>query len=103
MTEMGYGLGFVTTQGVRFVAPEIFVIAGPLSRAPSYVAAARAALAQGLGRFAIDVTTSNVAGPVGDLSATCGLAVCEYLYEGTQIPSGSPTPSEAVLVDASLG
>ena len=103
MTEMGYGLGFVTTQGVRFVAPEIFVIAGPLSRAPSYVAAARAALAQGLGRFAIDVTTSNVVGPVGDLSATCGLAVCEYLYEGTQIPFGSPTPSEAVLVDASLG
>ena len=86
MSEMGYRLGFITAQGIRFVAPEIFVIAGPLSMSPSYVAAARASIAEAVETFQVEVATSNVTGPVTGQSASCGLAICEYLFEEEQTP-----------------
>ena len=88
MNQTGYALGLITIQAVRFVAPEMFVIAGPLAMSPSYVAAAKVAVAQGLKTIPVEVTASNVTGPVSDQSATCGLAICEYLYE-------QPEPSPA--------
>ena len=88
MKQTGYALGLITIQAVHLVAPEMFVIAGPLAMSPNYVAAAKTALAQGLKTIPVEVTTSNVTGPVSNQSATCGLAICEYLYE-------QPEPSPA--------
>ena len=82
MSELGWRLGFITVQAIRFVAPEIFVIAGPLATAPSYVAAATAALTELLGPIDLEVVASSITGPVSGGSATCGLAICEYLFSG---------------------
>ena len=87
MGESGWRLGFVTAQAVRFIASEIFIIAGPLCRSPSYVAAARKALTELLPEsLRIDVVASRITGPVSDVSATCALAVCECLFEGNLDP-----------------
>ena len=94
MSELGWRLGFVTAQAVRFVAPEIFIIAGPLSMSPSYVAAARKALDELMPEsLQLDVVASRVTGPVSDMSATCALAICEYLFEGDlSLPPPPPPP-----------
>ena len=93
MSELGWRLGFFTAQAIRFVAPEMFVIAGPLAGSPSYVAAARKALAELLGPLELEVATSNVTGPVSGGSATCALAICEYLLDGDlDLPDTPPPP-----------
>lgn len=95
MSELGWRLGFVTAQAVRFVAPEIFVIAGPLSMSPSYVAAARKALAEMLPEaMETEVVASDITGPVSGGSATCALAICEYLFEGNLIYLPPPPPGK---------
>lgn len=87
MNETGYALGLIATQAVRFVAPEMFVVAGPLAMSPSYMAGVKMAFTEKL-TIPIEVTASNVTGPVSNQSATCGLAVCEYLYEKPQPSPG---------------
>ena len=88
MSETGYALGLITIQAVRFVAPEMFVIAGPLAMSPSYMAGVKMAFTERLKTIPITVTASNVTGPVSNQSATCGLAICEYLYEQPQPSPG---------------
>ena len=86
MGEMGYGGGLATAQAVLFVAPEIFVIAGPLSMSPSYVAALRASIAEAAETSPVEVVTSKVTGPVSGQSATCGLAICENPFKKKEAP-----------------
>lgn len=88
MNETGYALGLITIQAIRFVAPEMFVVAGPLAMSPSYMAGVKMAFTERLKTIPIKVTASNVTGPVSNQSATCGLAICEYLYEKPQPSPG---------------
>lgn len=88
MSETGYALGLITIQAVRFIAPEVFVIAGPLAMSPSYMAGVKMAFTERLNTIPVEITASNVTGPVSNQSATCGLAICEYLYEKPQPSSG---------------
>ena len=83
MSKTGRELGHLTAQYVRLVTPEIVVIAGPLSMSPSYVAAAKHAIREGMKGARIDIVAGTVTGPVSGQSATCGLAICEYLFERT--------------------
>ena len=89
----GRELGHAVARFARFVAPEVVVITGPLSTAPRYLAAARAAAAEEMGTAPLDVAAGTVTGPVSGFSATCALAVCEYLFErdpgfqGTGMPA----------------
>lgn len=84
MVEAGRDLGRAICMFARLARPETVVLAGPLSMAPSYVAAVgraivgRAIADEGL---PVDVVVGRVTGPVRDRSATCGVAICEYLFE----------------------
>lgn len=88
MSETGYALGLITIQAVCFIAPEVFVIAGPLAMSPSYMAGVKMAFTERLNTIPVEITASNVTGPVSNQSATCGLAICEYLYEKPQPSPG---------------
>ncbi len=81
MAAAGRELGRVAAQFVRLAATEIVVIAGPLSMSPRYVAAARNAVAGETADIPTEVVAGAVTGPVSGQSATCGLAICEYLFE----------------------
>ena len=81
MAETGRALGRAAAQYALLLAPEVVVVAGPLSLSPHYVDAVRAAVHEGVGNSGIDVAASAITGPVDGLSATCGLAICEYLFE----------------------
>ena len=104
MGELGWRLGFVTAQAVRFVAPEIFVIAGPLSGSPNYVAAARKAMDELLpATLQIEVAASTITGPVSGGSASCAMAICEYLFEGNlELPTPPPPVFEEALPEPPL-
>ena len=83
MAEAGRDLGRAACAFARLVRPETVVLAGPLSMAPNYVAAVGRAIAdEGL---PVDVVVSRVTGPVRDRSATCGVAICEYLFENAAV------------------
>lgn len=81
MTGAGRELGRVAALLARLAVPEIVVIAGPLSMSARYVAAAGEVVAEGLGDIRLDVVPGAFTGAVSGRSATCGLAICEYLFE----------------------
>ncbi len=83
MTAAGFELGRVAAGFVRLVAPEVVVIAGLLSTSPHYVSAAREAIVEALGAVSVEVAAGAVTGPLSGYSASCGLAICEYLFERT--------------------
>ena len=83
MTAAGFELGRAAAGFVRLIAPEVVVIAGVLSMSPHYVSAAREAIVEALGAVPVEVAAGAVTGPLGGYSASCGLAVCEYLFERT--------------------
>ena len=103
MAGTGRALGRAAAQYALLLAPEVVVVAGPLSLSPRYVEAARSALHEGVGSGAIDVAASAITGPVDGLSATCGLAICEYLFERAPDLDGSEgAAAERLLPDALL-
>ncbi len=81
MTETGYALGWRIAQFLHLVAPQNVVIAGPLALSSRYVDAFRDAVVEMLGTTTLNIVTSGEVGPVSGQSATCGLAICEYLFE----------------------
>ena len=83
MTAAGFELGRAAAGFVRLVAPEVVVIAGILSMSPHYVSAAREAIVETLDAVPVEVAAGIVTGPLSGHSASCGLAVCEYLFERT--------------------
>ena len=81
MAMAGRELGRVIVQSARFVMPEVVLIAGPLSMSPGYMAAAGEAVAEGMVPRPVEVVSSAVTGPAGVRSASCAMAICEYLLE----------------------
>ena len=89
MAGTGRALGWAAAQYTLLLAPEVVVIAGPLALSPRYVEGAREAMHEGVGSDAIEVAASPITGPVEGLSAACGLAICEYLFERAPDLDGS--------------
>ena len=103
MAGTGRALGRAAAQYALLLAPEVVVIAGPLSLSPRYVEGAREAMHEGVGSDAIEVTASPITGPVEGLSAACGLAICEYLFERAPDLDGSDgSAPERLKPDAPL-
>ena len=80
MTEAGYALGWRIAQFLHLVAPQSVVVAGPLAVSSRYVGALRDAVDEMLGTATVNIVTSGVVGPISGQSATCGMAICEYLF-----------------------
>lgn len=80
MARAGRELGRLVVQYGNFVRPEMVVIAGPLALAPSYMAAIKETVEEGLNR-GVEVAESRATGAKGGWWATCNLAVYEYLVE----------------------
>ena len=81
MAMAGRGLGRVVVQFSRFAMPEAVLIAGPLSMSPSYMAAIAEAVETHEAMGPVEVIASTVTGPVSGWSASCAMAVWEYLIE----------------------
>lgn len=81
MARAGRELGRIMVQYSHLVMPEAIVIAGPLALSPSYVAGASDAVAEGKLPGPTEVVASAITGPVTDRSASCEMAVWEYLVE----------------------
>ena len=77
----GRELGHLIVQFARFVRPGVVVIVGPLSRSPAYMAAAREAVNEGMAPHPIEVVAGTVMGQADGPSASCAMAICEYLLE----------------------
>ena len=80
MSAAGRELGRAVVRLTPLIPPELVLIAGPLSMSESYLAAARDAIAEGMARTP-DVLGSGVTGPVSGQSASCAMAVYEFLVE----------------------
>ena len=90
MASAGRELGRAAVRLTPLIPPELVLISGPLSMSESYVAAAREVIAKGMARPP-DVLTSGVTGPVSGQSASCGMAIYEFLVErhgGRAAPTG---------------
>ena len=81
MAMAGRGLGRVVAQFSRFAMPETVLIAGPLSMSPNYMAAIAETVERQEAMGPVEVIASAVTGPVSGWSATCAMAVWEYLIE----------------------
>ena len=81
MAMVGRGLGHVVVQFSRFAMPETVLIAGPLSMSPSYMAAIAETVERQEAMGPVEVLASNVTGPLSGWSASCAMAVWEYLIE----------------------
>ncbi len=80
MARAGRELGRIVVQYGNFVRPEMVVVAGPLALAPSYMAAAKETVEEGLNR-GVEVAASSATGAEGGWWATCSMAIHEYLIE----------------------
>ena len=97
MTDAGHALGRVAAEFVYLLMPEIVVVNGPLAAAPSYLTAVRATVvdtvSEGMGDCEVEIATGGtMTGSAA--AATCGLAICEYLFERP--------PDLSALSDSSL-
>ena len=81
MSSAGRELGRAAVRLTPLTPPELVLIAGPLSMSRSYVAAARDAVAEGSAPPMAEVLSSGVTGPVGGQSASCAMAIYEFLVE----------------------
>ena len=81
MAMAGRGLGRVVTLFSRFAMPETVLIAGPLSMSPSYMTAIAETVERQEAMAPVEVVASTVTGPVSGWSASCAMAVWEYLIE----------------------
>ena len=86
ISEAAREWGRIAAQLIRLVVPEVVVIAGPLSLSPSYVTATRQAIIEGLDGAPIEVVSGEVTGSDGGQWATCGMAICEYMFENDSYP-----------------
>lgn len=93
MARAGRELGRIMVQYCHLVMPEAIVIAGPLAMSPSYVAGASDAIAEGNLPAPTEVVASAITGPVRDRSASCEMAVWEYLVERPLDLGSLPAPA----------
>ena len=80
-SRAGRELGRVVVQFARFIRLDAVLIAGPLSLSPGYMAGASEAVSEGSATHPVEVLRGGITGLVGDLSASCAMAVWEYLIE----------------------
>ena len=80
MARAGRELGRLVVQHGNFVRPEMVLIAGPLAAAPSYTAAIRETVEEGLDS-GVEVAASRAIGAEGGWWSSCSMAVYEYLVE----------------------
>ena len=76
VARAGRELGRAVAQFVPLVAPDIVVVSGPLARSGRYLEAVREGAAD-----TVDVVAGAFADSVDGMSATCGLAICDYLFD----------------------
>ena len=81
MAGAGRELGRIIVQFARLVAPEVVVIVGPLSRSSTYLDAAREVVDESMTPLPVGVVAGTVADQGHGLSASCAMAICEYLLE----------------------
>ena len=92
MASSGRELGRAAVRLTPLIPPELVLITGPLAMSGSYVSAARDAVAEGMSTRTPDVLASGVTGPVSGQSASCAMAIYEFLveqYRGRAAPTGS--------------
>jgi predicted NBD/HSP70 family sugar kinase len=77
LTETGYSLGRTISQFIGLIRPDAVMIAGPLARAPAYVAACRA----GLNDYVADMEVEFLVSEMSVQSAARWLAIGEHLFE----------------------
>ena len=87
MSSAGRELGRAVIGFTPLSPPELVLIAGPLSLSQRYVAAVRDAVVEGTAAQGAEVLASGVTGPVSGLSASCAMAIYEYLIEASPVPS----------------
>ena len=80
MARAGRELGRLVVKYGNFVRPEMVVVAGPLALAPSYMAAIKETIEEGLNR-GVEKAASHATGAEGGWWATCSMAAYEYLIE----------------------
>ena len=81
MAGAGRELGRIIVQFARLVTPEVVVIVGPLSRSSTYLDAAREVVDESMTPLPVGVVAGTVADQAHGLSASCAMAICEYLLE----------------------
>ena len=81
MSSAGRALGRAAVRLTPLTPPELVLIAGPLSMSRSYVAAARDAVAEEGAPRTAEILSSGVTGPVSGQSASCAMAIYEFLVE----------------------
>ena len=80
MARAGRELGRLVVQHGHFASPELVLIAGPLARAPSYMAAIQECVDESA-VSQMEIVASSVTGAAGGWWASCAMAVYEYLVE----------------------
>ena len=86
MSSAGRELGRALIQFTLLNPPELALIAGPLAKSASYVDGARQATAEGATTHRIDVLASGSDGSLADRSASCAMALYEFLIERSHAP-----------------
>ena len=81
MGDSGRKLGRVVVRFASFIRPEVVLIAGPLSMSPSYTAAVAEVVSDGISPHPGIAVANAVMGPGGSRSASCAMAICEFLLE----------------------
>ena len=81
MASAGREMGHVIVQFFRFAMPEAVLVAGPLSMSPSYMDAVTEVVDGDAQSGPVEVLASIVSAPVTNWSASCAMAVWEYLIE----------------------
>ena len=81
LRRAGRELGRVVVEFCRFVAPELVLVAGPLSMSTGYMAAIREITAEKMAPRPVQVVRSAAADPVGASRACTALAIHECLVK----------------------
>ena len=81
MESAGRELGRTVVQFARFIRLETVLIAGPLSQSPGYMSATKESIEEGLAPNTVEVVSGAKTGRTGGLSASCAMAIWEFLLE----------------------
>ena len=81
MAAAGREMGRVIVPFFRFAMPEAVMVAGPLAMSPSYMDGIAEVVDGDAQSGPVEVMASIVSAPVTDWSASCAMAVWEYLIE----------------------
>ena len=81
MAAAGREMGRVAVRFFRFAVPEALLVAGPLSMSPNYMGGIAEVVDGDTQSGPVEIMASIVSAPVASWSASCAMAVWEYLIE----------------------